>query len=249
MDKCPIRLEVLVHFHFSSCQCNHNSNNSNNNYHHKTKLDNRHSCNPTTKQLCDYYKQEKGKIITTNNLKKTYLNELFNNGYIDEEDSVLDKRQKIYYPLVEFPDENEEGRQEQEKIRNCSTFDGVDNFTQYSKLILPKNCTNIPRNWLKSETFDLMKYPLKVEKFALLDEHDNELCICRFEKEYEKTMRLSGYFSNSKNDSNLQKIFRDIKYLGIIEVEQYEKLSTQDEVVQFSISTRDLITVTDNSRG
>jgi hypothetical protein len=191
----------------------------------------------TTKQLCDQYKQEKGKAITTNNLKKTYLNELLNNGYLDEEDSVLDRRQKIYYPLVEFPYENEGVRQEQEKIGNYSTLHTVDNSMQCSKLILPKNCTNIHENWLKFEILGLMKYPLKTEKFALLDEHDNELCICRFEKEYEKVIKLSGYFSNVQNNNNSQKIFGDIKYLGNIDVEQDKKLSTQDEVVQFSIST------------
>jgi hypothetical protein len=44
----------------------------------------------------------------------------------------------------------------------------VDNFIQYSKLILPKNYTNIPENWLKCEILDLLKYPLKIGKFALL---------------------------------------------------------------------------------
>jgi transposase len=118
--------------------------------------------------------------------------------YIDEEDSVLDKRQKIYYPLVELHDKIDEGREEQqEKIRNCLTSDGVDNFMQYSKLIVPKNCTNIHENWLKFEILCLMKYPLQVEKFSLLDKHDNELCICRFEKEYEKTMKWI-FFQPSK---------------------------------------------------
>jgi hypothetical protein len=36
-------------------------------------------------------------------MKKTYLNELLHNGYIDEEDSVIDKRQKIYYHIVDVP--------------------------------------------------------------------------------------------------------------------------------------------------
>jgi hypothetical protein len=196
----------------------------------------------TTKQLCEKFRQLYGKPITTNNLKKTYLNELLNNGYIDEEDSVLDKRQKIYYPLVEFPSEIN-GQEEQEKIRNCLTSGGVDNFMQYTKLILPKNCTNIPENWLKFEVLDLIKYPLKEGKFTLLDKHDNELCICRFEKEYEKNMMLSGYFSNPQNDNNLHKIFGDIKYFGKVDVEQCEKLSTRDEVVQFSISTTDTVLV------
>jgi hypothetical protein len=36
-------------------------------------------------------------------MKKTYLNELLNNGYIDEEDSIIDKRQKIYRHIVDIP--------------------------------------------------------------------------------------------------------------------------------------------------
>ena len=50
----------------------------------------------TSKQLCNYFVDETGKTITTDNLKKTYLVELLNSGYIDEEDPFIDKRQKIY---------------------------------------------------------------------------------------------------------------------------------------------------------
>jgi hypothetical protein len=117
----------------------------------------------------------------------------------------------------------------------------MDNFIQYSKLILPKNCTNIPKNWLKFEILGLMKYPLREGKFALIDKNDDELCICRFRKEYEKTMKLSGYISNVQDINNSHKIFGDIKYLGKTDVKQHEKLSTQDEVSQFSISTTDKV--------
>ena len=178
----------------------------------------------TTKQLCNYFKEQEGKIITTNNLKKTYLDELLNNGYIDEEDSVIDKRQKIYYPLVEFPVERQDD--EANKIKNCLTLSRVGNFFQYSKITVPKNCRNIPEDWLKFEILDLIKYPLKLEKFALLDKDNGEddkedsngrqqsLCICRFQKEYEKNYKLSGYFSKPQIASESHKIFYDIKYLG-----------------------------------
>jgi hypothetical protein len=92
----------------------------------------------TTKELCDYLKENEGKVVTTNNLKKTYLNELLNNGYIDEEDSVIDKRQKIYYQLIEFPPHNKEiqgGEENQYKIKNYTTLDGVDNFSQNTKTL------------------------------------------------------------------------------------------------------------------
>ena len=56
----------------------------------------------TTRQLADYYKQETGKVLTTDAVRKIYLEELENNGYIDKEDSELDKRLKIYWPIVDF---------------------------------------------------------------------------------------------------------------------------------------------------
>jgi hypothetical protein len=58
----------------------------------------------TSKELCDFYKKQKG--ITTDNLKKQYLNELLVNDVIGEAKSEIDGRQHIYYPLVDLHDEN-----------------------------------------------------------------------------------------------------------------------------------------------
>ena len=54
----------------------------------------------TTKELCDYYRVKTGIGISTDNLKKQYLNELLSNDLIGELLSEIDKRQHIYYPLV-----------------------------------------------------------------------------------------------------------------------------------------------------
>ena len=56
----------------------------------------------TSKELCDYFKAKHNKSITTDTLKKTYMNELQNNGLIDSDDSVIDGRQKIFFPIVEL---------------------------------------------------------------------------------------------------------------------------------------------------
>ena len=73
----------------------------------------------TTKQLCNYFAEQTGKTITTDNLKKTYLIELLNNGYIDEEDSCIDKRQKIYYPLIELPNADFSVERKENKPEKC----------------------------------------------------------------------------------------------------------------------------------
>jgi hypothetical protein len=56
----------------------------------------------TSKELCDYFKAKHNNSITTDTLKKTYMNELQNNGLIDSDDSVIDGRQKIFFPIVEL---------------------------------------------------------------------------------------------------------------------------------------------------
>src|SRR5262249_53698018 len=64
----------------------------------------------TTRELCVAYHERTGKAITTNNMKQSYLNEFISNGLIDEEDSVLDRRQKIYYPIIDLPISDHESR-------------------------------------------------------------------------------------------------------------------------------------------
>ena len=62
----------------------------------------------TTRELCDAYKKRTGKTIATNNMKQNYLNEFLSNELIDEHDSKLDKRQKIYYPIIDLPSIDQE---------------------------------------------------------------------------------------------------------------------------------------------
>lgn len=60
----------------------------------------------TTRQLCDFFKEIRKKPISTDNLKKVYLNELINNAIIDYTDSKIHGRQNIFYPLTEPFDYN-----------------------------------------------------------------------------------------------------------------------------------------------
>ena len=71
----------------------------------------------------------------------------------------------------------------------------MDDILQHPQLLIPKNCTNIPDNWLKLEIFVLIKYPLNSDKFELYNEQNERICICKFVKDYEKNYRLNGYFS------------------------------------------------------
>jgi len=177
----------------------------------------------TTAELCEFYKKIMGRSITGNNLKQTYLNELINNGYIDQEDSELDKRAKIYFPLTSF---------NEEKLSNYNNTDPMDNSLQFSKIILPKNYNSISQDWLNLEILSLWRYPIQLDKFQLLNENGKEACICQFVQEYEKKDKLGGYFQNTKNEDICNGIFGNIEFLGEGLEEFYEKLSIKSELLQ-----------------
>ena len=77
-------------------------------------------------------------------MKKTYLNEFLDNDLIDEVQSQLDKRQKIYFPLVDLDldlkastSASETATETTEKISILSNMTSFDNFLQYPMIITP----------------------------------------------------------------------------------------------------------------
>lgn len=199
----------------------------------------------TTRELCDYMKEKIGKEIDTDNLKKKYLNELHNNGLIGEEISLIDKRQKIYYPLVGPSTAEDSGNNE--KISNYTNPGTFDNFLQYSKINIPENCKMIPEEWLIYEILGLAKCRIDLdnfkgyladflnsaENFKFFDKEGRRLTIRQFISEYEKNQRLSRYFVKRTFNNFDNKIFGNIKHIEYINTKGYEKLPNVDKFVQF----------------
>jgi hypothetical protein len=71
----------------------------------------------------------------------------------------------------------------------------MDNILEHPKLLPHRNCRKIPENWLELEIFNLLGYPVKLDKFELYDENNERLCICEFIKRYENNTKFTGYFS------------------------------------------------------
>ncbi|HSF51871.1 MAG TPA: hypothetical protein VLA74_14010 [Nitrososphaeraceae archaeon] len=189
----------------------------------------------TTKELADYYKEKRGKAISTDNLRKTFLVELINNDYIGELKSELDSRQFIYYPLIEFEDseimqfnltKEETDDRDISKISNSSRFD---NYLHVSPIKIPKYCKTIPQDWLIYEILSLAKYRIDLdnfvgpladylnthEKFQLKDVKGNKLKVKDFVKEYEKNLPLSRYIFKPEISNYHSNIFGDIKLLQL----------------------------------
>jgi hypothetical protein len=55
----------------------------------------------TSQDLIKKHKEKHNDTLTTHKLLQSYIYPLINHGYIDSIDSVLDRRAKIYYPLIE----------------------------------------------------------------------------------------------------------------------------------------------------
>ena len=184
----------------------------------------------TTRELCDFFHDKRRKPITSNNMKGTYINELINTGVIDSEDSVLDMRQKIYYPIVDFHFEELNKDKINPEIKDSLKSDRMDNILQHPKLMMPKNCRIIPDNWLKMEIFDLIRYPIKLDRFELYGNEKDRSCICQFVKNYEKDGYLNGYFSKPNSHNYHSNHFGIIKYLDSNNSNISNKLSIQSEI-------------------
>jgi hypothetical protein len=117
----------------------------------------------TTKELCDYYKKQRKRGITTDNLKKQFLNELLANDIIGEIKSEIDGRQHIYYPLVDLEyEEEEDSKQQKQKITKLSNMLSFDNFLHCPQIKVPRNYKDVPENWLIYEILTLAKYRIDI---------------------------------------------------------------------------------------
>ena len=124
----------------------------------------------TTKELCNFYKEKKGKIINTDNLKKTFLNELENNEIIDREISKIHGQQYIYYPLVEPFDKNNNS----ESSSFSSNLGIFDQISQYSSTIYEKIITNLSEKQLIYEIEQVFPHRIDMTNFTT-DSKENEL--------------------------------------------------------------------------
>jgi hypothetical protein len=159
----------------------------------------------TTSQIRDYYKSKTGRSITTANITNTYLNELENNGFVDKQESQIDRRQKIYFPIVEIPKED--------KIKKLFSEGPVSNFLEHSKIIPSKYFNKVSKNWLELEISTLKNYLVENDPFQVIDENDNDISISEFVKNYSKHTNLTKYFAKPNFSINYDEITAGIKLL------------------------------------
>ena len=177
----------------------------------------------TTKDLKEYYRSKFGKIITTDSIRKTYLNELHNNGLIEEEESKIDKRQNIYKPLISLDDYND--YHDDMKIKKLREWTPSHNFLQHSPIILPRNCNLPAENWLIMQILTFLKYGIdqrstsngeliQLEDIQILNPYGTTVSIKDFVSHYEQRVSLIPYFKKPKIRNYHSELFGDMKYLN-----------------------------------
>lgn len=101
----------------------------------------------TSQDLIKKHKEKYNETLTSHKLLQSYLYPLMNHGYIDSIDSILDKRAKIYYPLIET-----------KKYINLFYSGEKNNFSQEIKKILVNSITFPYKTNIVSKIESILRY-------------------------------------------------------------------------------------------
>jgi hypothetical protein len=192
--------------------------------------------------FCDYYKKKTGKILPTRNFRETFIEEWYNNGLIEEVDSVINAKQKIYYPIV-LPSESDKEIQHDNNDEDISVNAWLESgirrlgdsapspiFLQPKPVIVQKNSKKIPENWLEMQLSAILQWEIHEESesdllavFRFYDENGSRICLCQFIDRYHNaspSLPLNSYFSNGISCKKLEKNTKPLKYLNKHEPEK-----------------------------
>jgi regulator of PEP synthase PpsR (kinase-PPPase family) len=153
----------------------------------------------TTKEMSEAHRLRTGRTMNSDSIRKSFLYELLNNGYVEEEKSSIDNRMKIYRPIVE-------PELEPEKIQKLRESTQSRNLLQPSVIILPRYCKSVPENWLIIQVlgfliFGINKWDnrrISIEDIIFLDSNGRKQTITQFVTEYEYHYSLILYFKKAK---------------------------------------------------
>jgi hypothetical protein len=150
----------------------------------------------TTEQLAAKNKQVYGRILTSQKIDETYLEPLINEGYVDSANSMIDKRAKIYYPLVEnvtmFDVSTEKDKKLFEKAQ-------LNNLFQHLRLIV-KDPENYPdKHNISLEIRGVQKYSIeKGLQTVIKDSNWHDMNIDEL---------IDKYYGNPENSFKIGSIF------------------------------------------
>ena len=154
----------------------------------------------TAHQLCEELKVYNGRVMTTANMKRTYLDEFVNAGLIDDEELIDGRKTKVWYPIVDLDFFNEKSEYNDAfKTPIGSELDEpmlerMKNITQHHKLLNNGRTMELDERWLEESLLKALSAEATPDRFEIMNENDERICFCRFMKDYQNN--ANGYFKD-----------------------------------------------------
>ena len=123
------------------------------------------------------HKEVHNELLASQRLLESYLYPLLNQGYIDKIDSMIDKRAKIYYPIITT-----------RKYINLFENDKSNNFSQQKEKIIVNSTTLPSKEYIISKIEPHLRYYSENGFFLKIKNH--------LEKEISVYELVEQYFDN-----------------------------------------------------
>ncbi len=134
----------------------------------------------TSADLIKRHKQVHGETIIGKKLSKSYIDPLHNNGYIDKLESQIDKRNNIYYPIIET-----------KEYRKLFSFDKGNNFSQEMKKIVVNSAIFPNQVFIVNQFNRILNRYSEIGYFVKIKNHaDEEITVDQL---------VNQYYSNPEN--------------------------------------------------
>ncbi|HET9806302.1 MAG TPA: hypothetical protein VFP49_05300, partial [Nitrososphaeraceae archaeon] len=120
-------------------------------------------CALTSQDLIKIHKEIHNETLTGKKLLQSYIYPLLNQGYIDYIDSIIDKRAKIYYPIITT-----------KKYRNLFQKDERNNLLQQTEKIVVNSTTFPSKVYILSRIEPILKYSSEIGYITKIKNHLGE---------------------------------------------------------------------------
>ncbi|MFZ0511791.1 MAG: hypothetical protein WAM14_09315, partial [Candidatus Nitrosopolaris sp.] len=183
----------------------------------------------TANEICDYYNLQNPKSpINSDNLRKTYLNELVSVGWIESIDVRNGNTKKAYYPIV-VPSETSSLDVKTRETNETKIFP---QFFTFHKINVPKNFELWSKDWLIYQILGLWKCGIELDNAQYSIDNYNDaiqfldiestlghsrsrIAMRQFSEKYDTPETLSRHFSKPIFGDYYNKIFGKMQYIGV----------------------------------
>lgn len=143
------------------------------------------------------------RTYTADSITKAFLDELHNYGCIEKvQDPRTNKLQYVYYPLVDFDEEDITAIESaQTDLTKLTSSGQLGKELHFRRLLLPKNHNGFPKHWLKLQF--LQDFDCRVEEpnLRMIDKNGYEIPLVTFIERYETPeLNLSHFYKRQGVD-------------------------------------------------